>query len=732
MKFSNTRRARARGLALVSLLGLVGSSLATLAPPDRDADARRAAPSRVGAGVESARRGVAQSRGRVSFEANRGQHDGRVRFVGRGGGQTVFLAANEAAFLLPAPGGGPPDAGRLFALKMKMVGADEGSDFAGEELLDGRVNYLKGRDPRGWTAGAPLYGRVHYADVYPGVGMSWYGAESGGFEYDFVVEPGADPGRIALEFEGADGLKTDSSGDLLIETAAGVVRHLRPLVYQEAGGVRRVVEGEYVARDNRVSFRLGEYDRARRLVIDPVIPASHIVFSTYLGGSGEDLVGDIKVDAAGGVYVAGSTSSPDYPNSAGFQTGSVDCFVTKLDEYGNDIVFSTVLGGAAATSDDKCTSLDLDSGNNVYLTGFTDSGDFPTGLFGYDKNYNGGDYDAFALKLTNSGTAIGYSTFLGGSDEEFGRSIAVDSDGSAYVTGVTDSPNYKVTSGAFDTTHNGGDDAFVTKLNPVGTSLAYSTYLGGAATDEGREVAVDDLGRAFVVGRTYSGNFPTSLFAYDKTHGANNSDAFVAKLNSAGSGLAYSTFLGGGGMDEGKGVAIDGGGSAYVTGYTDSGDFPVTRGAYQTAAPAYNNAFVTKLNSAGSGLQYSTFLGGSNQDGGISIAVNGAGEVYLTGSTRSADFPVTFNAYDDTYNGAGDAFLLKLTPAPLYDPSASTFLGGSFDDAGIAVAVDSGGGAYIAGRTHSSNFPTSFSPYDKTHNGAYDTFITRYNGYWLP
>jgi hypothetical protein len=732
MKVSNTRRARARGLALVSLLGLLGSSLATVAPADGDGRARRSVSARESVEVSSKPRGVPQRRGRVSFEANRGQHDGRVRFVGRGGGQTVFLAAGEAAFLLPARGGGSLDEGQFFALRMKLVGASEGSDFEGEEVLDGRLNYLKGDDPRRWAAGVPLYGRVRYGEVYPGVGMTWYGAEAGGLEYDFIVEPGADPGRIVLEFEGADRLTTDSSGDLLIETAAGTVRHRRPLVYQEADGVRRIVEGEYLAGGNRVGFRLGEYDRARPLVIDPVIPPSHIVFSTYLGGSGEELVGDIKVDAAGGVYVAGSTFSPDYPNGAGFQTGSVDCFVTKMDAYGSDVVFSTRFGGAGANSDDKCTGLDLDDGDNVYVTGQTNSTDFPTGLFGYDKTYNGGDYDAFAVKLTTSGTVIGYSTFLGGGGQDFGRSIAVDGDGSAYVAGVTDSPNYKVTAGAFDTTHNGVADAFVTKLNPTGTSLSYSTYLGGGATDEGKALAVDGLGRVFVTGKTLSGNFPTTLSAYDKTHSPNASDVFVAKLNSAGSALVYSTYLGGGGEDVASGVAVDGGGSAYVTGYTNSTDFPVTRGALQTAAAAYNNAFVTKVNSSGSGLQYSTYLGGSSQDSGSSIKVNGAGEAYVTGSTSSADFPVTFNAYDDTFNGGPDAFLLKLTPAALTDPSAATFLGGSMTDAGIALDIGINGDAYVAGRTHSTDYPTSFSPYDKTHNGGYDTFITRYSGYWLP
>ena len=730
MKVSNIRRAWARGLALVSLLGLLGSSLATVAPGSGDDDARRAVSARE---VVGSQRLSVLHRGRVSFEANRGQHDGRVRFVGRGGGQTVFLAASEATFLLPAPGGDSPDAGQFFALKMKVVGADEGSDFAGEEVLGGRVNYLKGDDPQRWTAGVPLYGRVRYGEVYPGVAMSWYGAESGGLEYDFIVEPGADPGRIVLEFEGADGLTTAPSGDLLIETAAGTVRHLRPLVYQEADGVRRVVEGEYLVSGGRVGFRLGEYDGARPLVIDPVIPVSHINFSTYLGGSGEDLLSDIKVDAAGGVYVAGSTSSPDYPDSAGFQTGGVDCFVTKLDQYGNDVVFSTRLGGAAATSDDKCRALDLDAGNNVYVTGQTDSSDFPTGFFGYDKTYNGGTYDAFALKLTNSGTAIGYSTFLGGSGEDIGNSIAVDGDGNAYVTGYTDSPNYKVTAGAFDTTPNGNDDAFVTKLNAIGSSLAYSTYIGGGSLDDGSELAVDDLGRAFVTGKTNSGDFPTTLFAYDKTHNANGPDAFVAKLNAAGSGLVYSTYLGGSGTDVGNSVAIDGGGSAYVTGYTTSTNFPVTRGAFQTAAPASDNAFVTKLNSGGTGLQYSTYLGGSGRDDGTSIAVNGAGEVYLTGNTSSADFPtIAWNAYDDTYNGGGDAFLLKLTPTAFSDPSASTFLGGSLSDVGVALYINSSGSAYVAGRTHSANYPTSFSPYDKTHNGGYDGFITRYNSYWLP
>lgn len=738
MKFPDIYRASLRVTALSLLLGLLGSSLALRVPAVKRADAAPSA-------------GGGPSRGPVRFEPNQGQHDGRVRFVGRGGGQTIFLSAGEATFVLPVPLGTPPgeapgagpsqgpsgraglEGRRSYALKMRLLGADEGSTFAGEERLDGRLNYLKGNDPLRWATDVPLYGRVSYGEVYAGVGMTWYGAESGEVEYDFVVEPWADPSQIVLEFEGADRLATDAAGDLVIETAAGTLRHRRPLVYQEEEGRgRRTVEGGYVLRGNRVSFGLGEYDRTRRLVIDPVIPGPHITWSTYLGGGADDLVGSIKVDAAGGVYVAGATYSPDYPVTSGVQSTDYDCFVTKLNPAGTALVYSTLLGGTGGPFDDKCTSMDIDDSGNVYVTGATGSTDFPTALFGYDKTYNGGEYDAFAAKLNSNGSALAYSTYLGGSGDDTGYSVAVDGSGNAYVTGSTSSPNYKVTSGAFDTTHGGDADAFVTKLNSLGTSLVYSTYLGGAKSEVGYGLAVDGLGRTFVTGKTLSDDFPTTLFAYDKTHGVNNADAFVAKLNSAGSGLVYSTYLGGGGADEGRSVAADDAGYAYVTGSTSSTDFPVTRGAPLTAAPASDNAFVTRLNTGGSGLTYSTYLGGSNQDSGGSLVVDGAGDLYVTGSTSSPDFPTNFAAYDDTHNGGSDVFLVKLTPSALAGLSASTFIGGSLTDAGNALAVNSLGDAYIAGRTHSSNYPTPFTPFDQTHNGGFDVFVTRYNNYWLP
>jgi hypothetical protein len=385
------------------------------------------------------------------------------------------------------------------------------------------------------------------------------------------------------------------------------------------------------------------------------------------------------------------------------------------------IDFSTFVGG---TGSDSGRGIDVDGRGNLYVTGQTASADFPTTAGVFDRGYNN-NTDVFVTKLDSSGSTVVYSTFIGGSAFDSGNGIAVDKAGAAYVAGFSGSLNYPTTPGSFDTTQNGGSDAFVTKLDPSGARLEYSTYLGGAGFSfEGANgIAVDRGGSAYVTGFTGSAAFPTTLGAYDTTKNGTGNDVYVTKLDRAGAALAYSTFLGGTTSDTGNGVAVDGEGRAYVTGFTASADFPATPNAHDSSHNGGNDAFVATLDRTGSALAYSTLLGGAGNDSGQGIAADENGRVTpVTGSTASSDYPTTWGAHDRTYNGNGDAFIAT------FDGSStlvySTFLGGTASDVGAGIAVDEKGKlAHVTGTTASADYPTAGLADDASYNGAGDAFL---------
>ncbi|MCX6360990.1 MAG: SBBP repeat-containing protein [Armatimonadetes bacterium] len=466
--------------------------------------------------------------GGLRFERNIGQVDKRVKYFSRGAGGTLFLTTDEAVLALPGrPVAETVQRAAAFArpeprrrgpgavLRMKLVGANRLAPAAGLGRLPGITNYLIGKDPTKWRTNVPSFGRVRFAGVFPGTDLVYYsaprsGASPGGVEYDFVVRPGGDPGRIRVAFEGARSLRVAANGDLVARTAAGDVRWKRPYAYQTVAGKRVRIAAAYDLQGKHAAFRLARYDRTRPVVVDPVL-----LYSTFLGGSGDDATwSGIAVDNDGAAYVTGESRSADFPTSSG----------------------------------------------------------------AYDTSHNGDD-DAFVTKLNATGTAVAYSTFLGGSVGDQGRGIAVDSSGAAFVTGSTQSTDLPTTSGAFDRSFGGNEDAFVAKLNAAGTALVYSTYLGGSGIEKGLAAAVAGDGSAYLTGFTESADFPTTAGAYDVSHNG-NADAFVVKLNAGGTALTYSTLIGASYIDYGCAIAIDSGGSAYVTGFTALGSFPTTAGAW--------------------------------------------------------------------------------------------------------------------------------------------------------
>jgi hypothetical protein len=656
----------------------------------------------------------------LSFEPNIGQSDPAVRFIAHASGTTVYLTRSEVM------------SGEF---RIKLTGRNPAREIAGVERVAGKSNYFIGNDPAKWKTDVPQFARVKYAQLYQGVDLIFHGNQRQ-LEYDFVVAPGSDPRCIRFAFEGASRVEIGKEGELLVTSKSGnQIRQHSPAIYQEVDGARRKVAGGYVIKkgSREVGFKVSAYDRDRPLVIDPILS-----YSSYLGGATPSPHSPIDsgalaiaVDAAGNMYVTGFTSTVDFPTAnpeqPAYGGGLYDVFVTKIDPSGSTLVYSTYLGGI---NDEKAFAIAVDSAGSAYITGFTQSPNFPTTVTAFQPVSTTGilptnSSDAFVTKLSPGGNALVYSTFLGGNtNADNGFGIAVDSSGCAYVTGETASTDFP-TKNAYQPSLAGSGflrfNAFVTKLSADGTALVYSTYLGGGV-DEGFGIAVDSSGSAYVTGYTYSTSFPTKNPL--QANLAGDSDIFITKFSPAGNTLVYSTYLGGSDLDEAFGIAVDASGSAYITGKTRSNDFPTVNAFQPTFGGGNEDAFVAKINPAGSALVYSTYLGGSGSEGNLSrIALDSAGDAYVVGSTDSTDFP-TASAIQSARAGPGDnAFVTKLNAAGnglIY----STYLGGNSLNLGFGIAVDSSGTAFVAGQTWSGNFPT-VNPFQGSLRGTDDAFIAK-------
>jgi len=682
----------------------------------------------------------------MPFIANQGQiPDEHVRFYAKTFGGTVFVTdQGEMVYSFSMTEPKPPQSSminprdrhlkpgdvKVWTLREKLIGSFEIMPKATDKA-ETKANYFIGNDKSKWKTDITTYNEVSLGEIYKGIDLKLkaYGKT---VEKIFTVKPGSDPNAINLKIEGANSLNINDKGELEVEMGFRPVSFAKPIAYQEIKGKRHEVKVAYTFKNSTpdtqssmpiYGFKVDDYDKSYALVIDPImVPA--LGYSTYLGGSNTEEGNGIAVDSSGNAYIAGSTLSTDFPTfpkpaSGGIPiqpnfTGVEDAFVTKVNPAGS-LVYSTYLGGINSS---RGFAIAVDSSGSAYLTGTTSSSDFPTTANAYQMTF-GGVYDAFVTKINPDGT-LAYSTYLGGNGTEDGYGIAVDSSGSAYITGDTSSSTFPLMN-PIQSSLKGTWDAFVTKINPAGSALVYSTYLGGTGTDYGNGIAVDSSGSAYTTGTTSSSEFPTTVNAYQMTFGGVD-DAFVTKINPDGT-LAYSTYLGGNGIDHGYGIAVDSSGSAYITGVTESSNFP-TKNAYQPTFGGAWDAFVTKMNPAGSALVYSTYLGGSGNDFGNGIAVDGCGSAYITGQTASSNFPIA-NAIQSTYaGGLWDAFVTKMNPsasALVY----STYLGGSSTDSGASIAVDSSGNAYIIGQTDSLNFPTTAGAFQPALKGSSDVFVAK-------
>ena len=687
-------------------------------------DGRRQ-PSRPGVGAVRER----YARLPVAFEPNRGQADAGTAFLARGADYGIALRSTETLFAL----------GKHGFLRVRLAGANSNASLVPEQRLPGRVNYLLGNDRSRWLTGVPTFARVRARNVYPGIDLTYHGRQGrleSDFLVRPGASPRAVTlmfsGARGLRLDGEGNLVVGLPRGALQELAprayqrvAGRRRDVRARFVLHGSRVGFAVAAYDRARPLVIDPPIyssyvggsGPNDIAHAVAVDasgnayvageasanfPTTPGSvqatsagsqdafvaklnttgsALVYSTYLGGLFADRAFGIAIDADGNAYVTGQTSSTNFPTASPYQAanaGSVDAFVTKLNASGSALVYSTYLGGSTAspglaTADDTGQAIAVDADGNAYVAGQTSSTNFPT--MGPVQTANAGRVDAFVTKLNAAGSALVYSTYLGGSTSSGGSvaddiayGIAVDASGNAYVAGDTHSTNFP-TASPYQAANAGSDDAFVTKLNASGSSLVYSTYLGGTVGDGADAVAVDAGGNAYVGGRTASTNFPTAS-PYQAAN-AGSVDAFVTKLNASGSSLVYSTYLGGGNFDHAHAIAVGSDRSAYVGGETQSANFP-TASPVQPSNGGDTDAFVTKLSPSGSALAYSTYLGGSKpttfaNDIAHGIAVDGAGDVYAAGETRSTDFPTTTNVLQSTNAGGVDAFVSKLAP-----PSAPT------------------------------------------------------------
>jgi uncharacterized repeat protein (TIGR01451 family) len=643
----------------------------------------------------------------MRFEANTGQTDSRVKFLARGAGYSLFLTPEEAVLgFRNAP-----------ALRLRPAGASAAVAVEGEDALQGVSNYLLGDDASAWRTNVPGYAKVRYRGVYDGVDLVFYG-NGQQLEFDFVVAPGADPRVIRLAYDGASKVAIADDGALILQTPGGELRQEAPVVYQQTARGARSVPGRYrLAPGGEIRFEVGAYDRSRPLVIDPVLN-----YSTYLGGTAADMGRAIAVDALGSAYVTGSTASVDFPTRNPIQaTGGGgngdDVFVAKLNSAGTALVYSTYLGGGGA---DTGVGLTLDAAGRVYLIGETASGNFPT--VSPLQATNGGGSDVFVAILNAAGSALTYSTYLGGTGDDFGADLALDASGNMYVTGRTASLNFPTLNPLQTDSGDSADDAFATKMNAAGSALVYSTYLAGNGVDVGRGIAVNAAGEAYILGDTTSSTFTTRNPIQNALSGPR--DAFLVHLNASATDLVTSTYFGGTGEELAGGIAIDGTDNVYMTGATTSTDFPTMNPIRVSSGGGDDDGFVTKLGAGGTTIVYSTYLGGNKSDAGRAIVVEANGAAYVAGDTSSTDFPTVQPIQTNPGDQNRDVFVTRINAAGTAF-SFSTYLGGDGRDEGQDIAVAQSGKAYVTGLTRSANFPTQSQIMLNPDGDAPDAFVTR-------
>jgi hypothetical protein len=741
---------------------------------------------------EEARK-IAEQYGRIpmSFEPNQGQSASEVKFLSRGPGYDLYLTSQEAVLAMrrttlknerAASGSlaamNRPAAARsesVSVVRMKLDGAKQDAEVSGLAPLPGKVNYLIGNDPAKWHTDIRTFASVKYSDVYPGIDLVYYGNQKQ-LEYDFVVAPGADPKAIAFNVDGARALRIEKNGDLALKTASGDVKFQKPFVYQEDSGKRHEIAGNYVVEGkNEVRFALGDYDRSKALTIDPSV----LIYSTYLGGSGAqgDFALGIAIDGQGDAWVAGNTTSTDFPSANALTPvppelagGFTAAFVTEVNPGGTSFLYSTYLGGSGnGGGGDGAQSVAVDTNGNVFVTGYTESADFPTTSNAYQGSSAvpgsvAGSGSAFVTALhpaTAGNSQLTYSSFLGGSGTlaalEQGNSIVTDGNGNVFVAGITNSTDFPTLNPIVSTANSADGNAFVTEINTAATtgpaSLVFSTYLGGSGAggtpsripfgNVAFGVALDSSGAVYAVGTTTSTDFAPAPTGGTPCGDNGYATAFLVKINVSVTPptSAFSSCFGGAVDDtSATSIAIAPDKTAVIAGQTFTTDITPTNVIPTPPGvpnPTDSLVFVVKYNTTGgTAIAYSTLFGGSAGDNGYSVATDSSGDIYVGGETNSGDFPVTQGALQVAKNNPdGTAFVAKLNPAGggASDLLYASYFGGAGQGMGIPDAANAiaafSGNAYIAGQTSSANsgatpFPiTPSAPLTALGNTTANAFV---------
>jgi hypothetical protein len=723
----------------------------------------------------------------ISFEPNRGQLDAKVRFAARGNGHVLAIDARGVEFRtvrrsgaltlseqIDQSGTSGQDAATFSsdAIRLNIVNANKSAALEGIHLLPGKSNYFMGNNPSDWHADIPNYEKVKIQNIYSGIDLIYYGNQRQ-VECDWIVAPSADPRQIKFSFDKNIEAWLDDEGNLVFGDNKQITLQ-RPFIFQERNERRVIISGGYKALGRgKIGFWLGEYDRSLPLVIDPVInyatyvgtsaddlgygvvvdsagnayvastttinaskgldimvtkldpSGSTSLYSIVFGGSGNDEVRSIAVNAAGEAYLAGWTYSSNFPTASAYQNsrrGASDAFITKLNASFNGFVFSTYFGGSG---DDQAYDIVLGSGNNIYFSGNTSSSsDFPR-LNAFQNAYGGGTVDAFVAKLNPSGSALIYSSFFGGNAEENGRGITTDISGAVYVTGRTTSTNFPTVT-PFQAAYGGNYDAFIAKVSPSGTALVYSTYLGGSNQEAGHSIIVDADGNAYITGKTSSLNFPT-VNAFQPSYAGGAFDAIIVKLNPSGNTLLYSTYLGGSDDEESLDIVMDSLGNLCISGFTASTNFPVVNAFQPNYGGGRFDNFVTKLDISRNALVYSSYLGGNDAENAYHMAIDASNNLYLVGWTSSLNFspgmksPYTGGAYDAFVAKIGDDTTITYFPQFAIGESWKTSFRiantGASDVTGRLSFTEKGGTPFMVSGiqfSQSGNINTTASSFDLT------------------
>jgi len=678
----------------------------------------------------------------IYFIPNEEQLPDAVKYYSKGAGYSFYLTDDGVTYSFIKEKEEQKSAAASnyegYSLKLNFLGRNPNTKIVGAKKLEGRVNYFIGDDASKWKTNIPVYEGAIYKDLYQGIDLAYKGSERI-IKYEYKVSPGADYKDIRMSYSGVDSLKLSSSGNLLIHTPWGELKDEKPIIYQMVDGKKKRVDGAFALTNNTVGFTVGSYDKSIPLMIDPGLS-----YSTYFGGGSLDQASDIDVDNQGNAYITGMTSASGFPLQSPFDpgyNGSEDVYVTKFDPSGGNLVYSTYLGGF---TNDQGKAIETDSRGNAYITGFTFSTNFPRTP---GMPIGGGYQDAFLTKINPTGSTLIYSRFLGGGNNPLsggnntiGNGIEINRDDEVFISGQTNSDIFPVTTNAYQTTLNKDSniqlksDAFLMHIDSSGNNILYATYIGGDDDDISTDVAMDRNNIAYVVGNTESSiNFPITSGAFRTSYGTVAGEGFVTLIDPKGQGtsdLVYSTYIGGDGAadDEIEAIAVDDSGNAYIAGsvYWLSG-FITSPGAFQEYVGANTNydAFVFKLAPAGNGyndMVYSTLLGGSFNDRAMDIELDKSGNAYVAGFTNSIDYPDTPATAYDTSMDTQDAFvtIVNSTGAGLVD---STFLGSTGIDSAFGIGLDLRNNVYVTGQTDSAVFPLS-NAYSSSTN---DIFVTKFD-----